>query len=115
MKTVSIVACICCAVASSTLAGRVPGDSLTNSKGPTLGFNVLGDVLNWEHSLAPQCKSPRVVNTEIVGDTNKLSFGSVMQWTEKWTVDRCGKKVFYTISFNYRRAMGHYKIQAPAN
>lgn len=42
------------------------------------------------------CKQSKIVNTEITEQPNNPGKDP---WTEKWTVDRCGKLVYYRIKF----------------
>jgi hypothetical protein len=91
--------------------GYLPGDTITNSKGTTLQGNVVNRILAIERTLAPNCHKVRVANTAIVGEPRRL--GGMMQWTERWTIERCGAQVFYSIRFDFRRAQGTFKIEPP--
>ena len=42
------------------------------------------------------CDHHKVINTEIVGSPGSTAVDS---WTERWTVDRCGKLIYYRIGF----------------
>jgi hypothetical protein len=92
-------------------AGRLPGDTITNSKGTTLQFSVTSNVLAIEKSLGPACKQPRIVQTAIVG--NPRALGRMMKWNERWTIDRCGAQMIYLIHFDFRGSVGTFKIEPP--
>jgi|GEM_PF-2316355 len=92
-------------------AGRLPGDTITNSKGTTLQFSVTSNLLAIEKQLAPACKKPRIVQTAIVG--NPRALGRMMKWNERWTIDRCGTPVIYQIHFDFRGSVGTFKIEPP--
>ena len=92
-------------------AGRLPGDTITNSKGTTLQFSVTSNILAIEKQLAPACKQPRIVQTAIVG--NPRALGRMMKWNERWTIDRCGTPVIYQIHFDFRGSVGTFKIEPP--
>ena len=96
---------------SSVVAGRLPGDTITNSKGTTLQFSVTSNILAIEKQLAPACKKPRIAQTAIVG--NPRALGRMMKWNERWTIDRCGAPVIYQIYFDFRGSVGTFKIEPP--
>jgi hypothetical protein len=98
---------------SFSWAGRLPGDTITNSKGTTLQFSVSSNILAMEKALGPTCKKPQVVKTAIIGEPRKL--GRMMQWNERWTIDRCGTQVIYLIHFDFRGSVGTFKIEPPAH
>lgn len=106
------------AVSSSAWAD-LPGHTLTNGSDLTVQKDVLSDLFVAEKALADTCKKSRVVDTKIIKapDTLGKEKGTGlawMQWAERWTVDRCGKKVFYVIHFDMRGSAGTmFKIQAP--
>ena len=94
-------------------AGRLPGETITNEKGTNLQYNVCSDIFAIERRRAPACKKPRAIQTAIIGETRRLNFGRMMQWHERWTVDRCGGAVVYLIHFDFRGSVGRYKIEPP--
>ena len=98
---------------ASELPG-LPGETITNQKGYTLQGSVVGNIMECEKRLAPQCDKRRVADTKIVGEPFRLNAGQIMKWDERWTIERCGNKVFYVIHFNFRRAQGTFKIEPPA-
>lgn len=92
-------------------AGRLPGDTITNSKGTTLQFSVSNDIFSIERRLSPACRTPRVTQTQIVGETQRA--GRMMKWDERWTLTGCGTQREYLIHFSFRGSVGSYKIDAP--
>ena len=92
-------------------AGRLPGDTITNSKGTTLQFSVSNDVMTIELKARPACRAPRITQTEIVGETQRS--GRMMKWDERWTVTGCGADRKYLIHFSFRGSVGSYKIEPP--
>ena len=42
------------------------------------------------------CNQRKVINTEVVESPRSVG---VDPWTERWTVDRCGKLIYYRIGF----------------
>ncbi|MDQ2824804.1 MAG: hypothetical protein M3R29_05100 [Verrucomicrobiota bacterium] len=98
--------------ASLAVAGdHLPGDTITNSKGTTLQNSVRNYILAIELTLAPACKKPRITQTAIIGEPRRL--GRMMQWNERWTVDRCGTNALYLIHFDFRGSVGTFKIEPP--
>jgi hypothetical protein len=91
-------------------AGRLPGDTITTSKGTTLQPAVCNKIFALERNLAPGCRKPRVVQTAIVGEPRQLGL-RIMQWSERWTIDRCGGKAVYLIHFDFRGSVGNFKIE----
>ncbi len=81
--------------------------------------DVLSDMSVTERALSPRCKKWRVVQTVIskppktLGKEKGTGLGWA-QWDERWTVDRCGRKVAYTIHFDMRGSAGTiFKFEAP--
>jgi hypothetical protein len=93
-------------------AGRLPGETITNSKGTTLQPSVSNQILALERQLAPWCKRPRIVQTTIDGEPRRLGL-RMMQWSERWTIDRCGAKAVYFIHFDFRGSVGTFKVEPP--
>lgn len=119
MKLASFIL-LCALVAAVQLsAAPLPGQTLISSSDSTLQKDVLADLFTAEKALAADCKRSRVVDTRItqppktVGKERGTGL-AVAQWTERWTIDRCGKKVFYTLHFDMRGSAGTmFKIEAP--
>jgi hypothetical protein len=115
MKTSSslflAVVFLVCGSSAARAAGHLPGNTITNEKGTTLQYNVYNDIFAIEKKLAPTCKKPRVIQTAIVGERRRL--GRMMQWNERWTLDRCGADVTYLIHFDFRGSVGTYRIEPP--
>ncbi|MDX6484232.1 MAG: hypothetical protein QOE95_2003 [Gaiellaceae bacterium] len=100
-------------------AAPLPGQTLISGSDATLQRDVLADLFTAEKALSGGCKKSRVVDTRItqppktIGQERGTGL-AVAQWTERWTIDRCGKNVFYTIHFDSRGSAGTmFKIQAP--
>lgn len=100
-------------------AEPLPGQTLVLDT--TLQKDVTADLFTAEKVLAASCTKSRVVDTRITEPPKTLgqergTGKAVAQWTERWTIDRCGKKVFYIIHFDMRGSAGtSYKIEAPRN
>jgi hypothetical protein len=100
-------------------AAPLPGQTLVSGSDATLQRDVLADLFTAEKALSGGCKKSRVVDTRIVKAPKTLAQErgtglAVAQWTERWTMDRCGKKVFYVIRFDMRGSAGTtFNIQAP--
>ncbi|HYR23686.1 MAG TPA: hypothetical protein VEP30_12275 [Chthoniobacterales bacterium] len=87
---------------------KLPGQSLITN--PTVLQDVYFHLDVAEKAFGKGCKW-RVVDTKITKPPKTLGEEkgtglAVMQWTERWTIDRCGKKVFYTIEFDMRGSAG---------
>ena len=105
-----LIAAFC--LTHTALAGdHLPGDTITNQKGTTLQASVRNSILSIELKLAPACKQPRIILAKIVGEPRRL--GRMMQWDERWTVDRCGANSLYFIHFYFRGSVGSFKIEPP--
>jgi hypothetical protein len=95
----------------------LPGHSLISDA--TVQKDVTSDLFVAEKALAGNCTKSRIVNTKITKPPKTLGQErgtglAVAQWTERWTVERCGKNVFYTIHFDMRGSAGTmFKIEAP--
>ena len=104
--------------AAQVSAAPLPGQTLISSSNATLQKDVLADLFTAEKALAGGCKTSRVVDTRITKHktlAQERGTGLVVaQWTERWTIDRCGTKIFYTIRFDMRGSAGTiFNIQAP--
>jgi hypothetical protein len=96
-------------------AGRLPGQTMANDKGGGLPFTLSSQVLQLERQFAPACSHPRIADTAIVGEPRRLNNGRMMQWSERWTIDRCGVHVHYLVHFDYRGSVGSFKIVPPTS
>jgi hypothetical protein len=98
-------------------AASLPGQTLVSNA--TLQKDVCSDLFVAEKALAGNCTKSRIVDTKITHPPKTLGSEkgtglAWMQWTERWTLDRCGKKVFYNIHFDMRGSSGTmFKIEAP--
>jgi hypothetical protein len=117
MRRLSILTLVI-GTASSLFAG-LPGGTLTNGNDPTLQKDVLADMSVTEKALFSSCKNWRVIQTAV--SKPPASIGKEKgtgllwaQWTERWTVEHCGKKSIYTIRFDARGSQGSFfKFDAP--
>lgn len=117
MKT-PITSLLLLAITNTFLSGApLPGQTLISDS--TVQKDVTSDLFVAEKALAGSCKKSRIVDTRITRPPKTLGVEkgtglAVAQWTERWTIDRCGKKVFYTIHFDMRGSAGTvYNIEAP--
>jgi hypothetical protein len=76
---------------AATSAAGVPGGTTAD---PTLQRDVSNMVLLMDSALDKTCKDHRIVDTAV---TETLPNGHT--GAELWTVDRCGKKIRYPISY----------------
>ena len=107
------------ATSSLVRAALLPGQSLISDS--AIKKDVCREVLAAEKALAGTCKKSRITHTTVTkppktpGQDKRTGLAGA-QWTERWTIDRCGKKVFYTINFDNRGSAGTtFKIEAPRN
>jgi len=116
MKT-TLIALAMFATSVLVRAAPLPGQTLISDS--TVKTDVRRDLFVAEKVLAGTCKKSRIVHTTITKPPKTLGHEkgtglTVAQWTESWTIDRCGKKVFYTIHFDMRGSAGtKFKIEAP--
>ncbi len=116
MKT---LLCLLTTFAIGTLLSGAPLPGQTLISDGIVQKDVSSDLFVAEKALAGNCKKSRIVDTKITEPpktlgTEKGTGLAVAQWTERWTIDRCGKRVFYTIHFDMRGSAGTmFKIEAP--
>ena len=55
------------------------------------------------------CRSRKIASTEVTLPFESGSQGSAGYWTERWTVDRCGRQIPYLVSF-VRATDGHLGV-----
>jgi hypothetical protein len=72
---------------------KFPGQSLADAQLQTDTFNM---VLLRETISDNTCGQRKVINTEVVESPRSVG---VDPWAERWTVDRCGKLIYYRIGF----------------
>jgi hypothetical protein len=121
MKHLVCLAIVFALIFVQSMHAKVPGQSLTNGDDPTLQKDLLSDMSVGERAVGALsgCQKWRVVDTKITKRPKTLGEEkgtglAVMQWTERWTIDRCGKKVFYTIAFDMRGHLGTiFKFETP--
>jgi len=111
-----IIAALAGAALACSAAAKLPGQTLTNDVA-VLQKDVLSDMSVGERALG--CRKWRVTSTRISKPPKTLGIekGTGLawaQWEERWIVDRCGKKVTYTIRFDMRGAAGTmFEFQLP--
>ena len=83
---------------------KFPGQSLASAR---LQSGTLETIKFRESFAANGCAKVEVVGTEVTGesippryDGDQLTDG---RWTERWTVDRCGKTVRYRVGYSINR------------
>lgn len=78
----------------------IPGQTLAD---PGLRRDTVRTILENEKVVAPDCTSPKVVNTAIVEQPSNMVVkdGRAVQggWSESWMIDRCGTQVAYGVSY----------------
>ncbi len=113
----TLILLLLAATYTRAVASPLPGQTLVSDA--ILQKDLTSDLFTAEKALAGGCKKSRVVDTRITQPPKTLGQEqgtglAVAQWTERWTIDRCGKKVFYTIHFDARGSAGTmFKIEAP--
>jgi hypothetical protein len=69
----------------------MPGETFGDR---SLQRDTLRTIVQAEKEAAPDCASPKVVDTKIVDDSRAKG-----KWSERWVVDRCGKQVAYGVRY----------------
>ena len=116
MKTPLFISGVIAITCTLSIGAPLPGQTLVDG---IVQKDVTSDLMVAEKALAGACKKSRIIDTKIARPPKTLGEEkgtglAVAQWTERWTVDRCGKKVFYTIHFDMRGSAGTiFKIEAP--
>lgn len=90
LMLIAMVTLSSCAISSNK---KLPGQSGASSQ---LQVDTLQVIWIREAIADSTCTSPKVINTEII---ETPSSPGIDPWTERWTIDRCGKPVYYRISF----------------
>ena len=81
------------------LAAEVPGDTIADA---TLQRDVLELIMLYESALAPECADPTITNTELLNrewDEDAGPMDSADDVSERWSVNRCGLTVTYTVTY----------------
>lgn len=78
------------ALTGNGYAAPVPGQTRAS---PALQKDVLISLLLRDRLIAPNCRHRRVVNTKVL-ETRDSNRG-----VERWTLKRCGKRVFYRVEY----------------
>jgi hypothetical protein len=117
MKTPLFVVVLTIITFRFAIGAELPGQTLISTG--QVQKDVISDLMVAEKALAEPCKKSRIVDTKITKPPKTLGVEkgtglTVAQWTERWTVDRCGRKVLYTVHFDMRGSAGTmFKIEAP--
>jgi len=69
----------------------MPGETFGDR---SLQRETLRTIVQAEKEAAPDCATPKVVDTKIVDDSRAKG-----KWSERWVVDRCGKQVTYGVRY----------------
>lgn len=81
---------------SETIPGRTLAD-------PGLRRDTVRTIVENERVVAPNCTSPKVVDTVIVEEPSNMEVrnGRAVRggWSESWMIDRCGTQVAYGVSY----------------
>lgn len=86
------------------LSSKVPGKSIANSNAQ---MHMSLSVMNWESLEDNTCKQSKIIDTEVVQYPKDENTDS---WTEKWTVDRCGRLVYYKLLITPSPDGGTYMV-----
>lgn len=86
-----------------------PGDTASTARERTVADQILAFDSSKEAGGDPDCVSRKVVNTEVTRPFEPGSREPAGQWTERWTVDRCGRLMPYLVDF-LRAPDGHLGI-----
>lgn len=79
---------------------KLPGGSMANA---VLQKDLVEQIAMLEMIFGEGCKKFRVVDTEVVEPPATLN---VDRWVERWTVDRCGTKVYYRMQLTPSKGGG---------
>ena len=85
-----------CAGAGDQSKSLLPGSSIASA---TLQRDTLRLVSIYENTNEEDCEDIQLTDTEVLSMPDAWGKSS---WTEKWTVNRCGKLVYYEIVYTPR-------------
>jgi len=88
----------CAALLLVSACSSVPGETTAPR---ALQRDVSNRVLELARKADPQCKQPKITTTEML---EVRPDGQSAE--ERWTVEQCGRRVNYVVSFPPRRAAG---------
>jgi hypothetical protein len=71
-------------------SGEFPGETLGS---PVLMKDTWAAIQRYDQGLGPACQARKVLDTKVV----QPAAGG--EWTELWTIDRCGDSVPYTVKY----------------
>jgi hypothetical protein len=85
----------------------------TDTAVPARERTVIDQVLAFDSSKEaggdPSCGSRKVASAEVTRPFEPGSQGAAGQWSERWTVDRCGRRIPYLVNF-MRAPDGHLGV-----
>ena len=93
----------------SGCATTAPSDTAVPARERTVTDQVLAFDSSKEAGGDPGCGSRKVVNTEVTRPFEPGSQGAAGYWSERWTVDRCGRSIPYLVNF-MRAPDGHLGV-----
>jgi hypothetical protein len=85
------------------------GDAVPLARERTVADQVLAFDASKETGGDTSCHSRKIASTEVTLPFAPGSQGAAGHWTERWTVDRCGRPMPYLVSF-VRAADGHLGV-----
>lgn len=75
---------------------RPPGETLADS---TLSVNAIQAIYRLDDLRAERCELRRFVDTDLVETNSGSPPAAGSRWVERWTMDRCGKRVRFLVEF----------------
>jgi len=83
------------------ISGQMPGQSIAS---PQLQMDTWNqNIIPVDLAFAPQCQDRKVVNTELIEKPTGVRIEGdrflAGKWVERWTVNRCGTLVRYTVEY----------------
>jgi hypothetical protein len=85
------------------------GDNRPLARERTVGDQILAFDSSKESGGDTSCRTRKIASTEVTLPFASGSQGAAGYWTERWTVDRCGRPVPYLVSF-VRATDGHLGV-----
>jgi hypothetical protein len=76
---------------------RPPGETLADS---SLSVNALQAIYRLDDLRAERCERRRFVDTDLVETKSGAPPAPGSHWVERWTMDRCGKRVAFFVEFS---------------
>jgi hypothetical protein len=76
---------------------RPPGETLADS---SLSVNAIQAIYRLDDLRAERCERRRFVDTDLVETRSGAPPAPGSHWVERWTMDRCGKRVAFLVEFS---------------